>query len=645
MYTQDRDPEQVRAVLLVEDTQGKRLVNLDKNIYSLGRGANNSIVLHCLLVSRYHATLVRLYNIETKSYYFYIMDGDFQGNHSTNGLAINGKTCQQQILQHKDCISFGGQVKARYLVVEHDKSEAEIFAQGETGDFLDKETVSPDAFQTLSENFVAPTLSESALLRLASFPELLPSPIIEIDLSGIITYLNPAALLNFPDIKQAKYRHPIVEGLIDAVQQKKKELFVREIKVDKAIYEQSVYYIAESRLIRSYLVDITQRQRKEAELRKYKEQLEELVAERTASLVKVLEQLQQEISDRQIAEAALQQNQEFLRNVIDTVPNLIFVKDIDGKFTLVNQAVAYMYGTTVEDLVGKTDADFNAERAEIEYYNQCDLQVITTKQPAFIPEETVSYPTAVVRWFQTIKKPLVSVDGKTPYVLAVATDITERKQVEEQLKASLEEKEVLLKEIHHRVKNNLQVISSLLRLQSRYTQEPHALDMLKESQNRVKSMALIHEQLYQSRDLARIDFADYIQSLTKNLLYSYSIDLNAIQLEFQSENVYLNLDTAIPCGLFVNELVSNALKHGFPDGRQGKITISFSQIENEQFLLTVKDNGIGFPSDLDFHKTETLGLRLVGSLASQLQGTLEMERSDGTLFKLKFSELKYKHRV
>jgi PAS domain S-box-containing protein len=249
-----------------------------------------------------------------------------------------------------------------------------------------------------------------------------------------------------------------------------------------------------------------------------------------------------------------------------------------------------------------------------------------------------------ISWLQQLASQLGIALQQCELYKQLQMELAERQQAESKIRASLEEKEVLLKEIHHRVKNNLQVISSLLKLQSRYTQDSKTLDMLKESQNRVRSMALIHEKLYQSSDLARIDFADYIQNLAKNLLYSYSIHASAVKVKVIVDKVSLNLDTAIPCGLLINELISNALKYAFPDGRQGKIWVEFSEVEGEQFLLTVRDNGIGFPADIDFRNTVSLGLRLACSLTAQLDGTIDMERNQGTVFRVKFYELKYKQR-
>jgi len=220
---------------------------------------------------------------------------------------------------------------------------------------------------------------------------------------------------------------------------------------------------------------------------------------------------------------------------------------------------------------------------------------------------------------------------------ALQAEIAERMRAEEQIIASLNEKELLLKEIHHRVKNNLQVISSLLNLQLSHAKSEKVIETLRESQNRVKTMALIHEKLYKSKDLASIDFADYIQDLTSYLFGSYSNSGN-VRLNINVNHVRLGVDVAVPCGLVVNELVSNSLKHAFPVGREGsEICIDLYRTTDDKLLLTVGDNGIGLPEDMDFRNTESLGLQLVTTLVEQLEGTIEIDRSAGTAFKITFS--------
>lgn len=219
-------------------------------------------------------------------------------------------------------------------------------------------------------------------------------------------------------------------------------------------------------------------------------------------------------------------------------------------------------------------------------------------------------------------------------------DITEHKTAEKELKDSIQEKEMLLKEIHHRVKNNLMVISSLLNIQSRYIKDKAALDVFRESQNRAKSMALIHEKLYRSTDLKNIDFGEYIRTFATDLYHSIVSDPSLIKLNLNVEQAMVDINTAIPLGLIVNELITNSLKHGFPEGKKGEINIDFRH-QNGNFVLSVADNGAGFPKDLDFRNTDSLGLQLVNNLTDQIDGTVELDTTDGTEFKVTFKEIEF----
>jgi two-component system, sensor histidine kinase PdtaS len=216
-----------------------------------------------------------------------------------------------------------------------------------------------------------------------------------------------------------------------------------------------------------------------------------------------------------------------------------------------------------------------------------------------------------------------------------AADLIEQKRIEAQLTASLREKEVLLKEIHHRVKNNLQVVASLLYLQSDRLDDPQLLAECQESQHRIRAMALIHETLYQARDLARVDFGRYVRALAADLPQAYAADPARITLQTHTEEVWLDIDAAVPCGLILNELVSNALKHAFPDGRRGAIHLDL-RAELGLTTLRVRDTGMGVPDGLDVRQAESLGLQLVGMLTDQLGGTLDLSRAEGTTVTLTF---------
>jgi PAS domain S-box-containing protein len=219
--------------------------------------------------------------------------------------------------------------------------------------------------------------------------------------------------------------------------------------------------------------------------------------------------------------------------------------------------------------------------------------------------------------------------------IAIARDMTDRRQGEARLRTSLQEKEIMLKEIHHRVKNNLQVISSLLSIQSTYLADPRDAQNFQESRDRIRTMALVHERLYQSDDLASIDFGPYVERLAANLFRSYTGSGGRVVLRVDVKDVRLDADRSIPCGLIVNELVTNALKYAFPDGRNGTITVAMQQ-DGSHYLLIVSDDGIGMRADFDLAETESLGLQLVNMLASQLDGTVSMDTTNGTRFTIRF---------
>ncbi|MBS1636237.1 MAG: PAS domain S-box protein [Bacteroidetes bacterium] len=237
---------------------------------------------------------------------------------------------------------------------------------------------------------------------------------------------------------------------------------------------------------------------------------------------------------------------------------------------------------------------------------------------------------------QYVLYPIKNEKGEVLEVSGLGFDITENKLNEEKIKQSLQEKEVLLKEVHHRVKNNMQVISSILNLQSSYVKDTYALNLLKECQNRIKSMAFIHEALYQNKNFESVNFTEYISTISKNLLHSYSVNSEKIKLILSLDNLLLNLDTSIPCGLIINEILSNSLKYAFPDNREGIIFVTLKR-NNKKVYIEVGDNGIGIPENVDIKNTQSLGLQLVDTLIEQINGTLTLQRNKGTKFIIEFN--------
>ena len=244
------------------------------------------------------------------------------------------------------------------------------------------------------------------------------------------------------------------------------------------------------------------------------------------------------------------------------------------------------------------------------------------------------------KWFDRYSSPLIDSSGKNHGRIWYFRDITDRRRAEDQIQASLKEKEVLLREIHHRIKNNMQVIISLLRLQSANIEDKKYADMFKESQDRIKSMSFIHEKLYQSKDLTNLDFKEYVKALVNGLLVSHLIDTDRIIINMEIENIFFELNTAIPCGLIINELVSNSLKHAFPQDTGGNISLRLRSIGEDEFELIFSDDGIGISEDLDIQTTDTLGLSIVRILTQyQLDGKIELNRTKGAQFNIKFNRI------
>jgi PAS domain S-box-containing protein len=298
----------------------------------------------------------------------------------------------------------------------------------------------------------------------------------------------------------------------------------------------------------------------------------------------------------------------------------------DGVISLTNQVALQLLRYDTSELIGKPLKCIFPEQE----WEEIQEKLHSPAKPYSISNQETTVVTKEGRIIPVLVSLSVVRDkygGNLGYV-CVGSDLTDHKQAEE-----AQRKEVLLKEIHHRVKNNMQIISSLLNLQSRYFRNEEDKEMIKESRNRIKSMALIHEKLYQSRDLARIDFKEYITDVVHGLLRSYGA---GVAVSIEVENVSLGVDTAVPCGLMINELVSNSLKHAFPD-KKGEIKIALHAV-NGTIELTVRDNGIGIPEDIDFRTAETLGLRLVTILAEdQLNGEITVSRTKGTEFLITFS--------
>ena len=343
---------------------------------------------------------------------------------------------------------------------------------------------------------------------------------------------------------------------------------------------------------------------------------------------------------------ALQDNERRFRAIFNQTFQFIWLLKPDGTLLEANQTALEFMGLPPEYMINQPFWDMPCWNLSTKNQQQLQAAITQAATGKFIRYEVdvISADGEIITIDFSIK-PVTDEMGEVVMLIPEGRDISDRKQAEEEIKASLKEKEILLKEIHHRVKNNLLVVSSLLEFQAEYINNPAIIKVFEDSQHRIYSMALIHEKLYQSKNLEKINFGEYIQNLVYNLLSSYNITEERIQVEFDIDPVELNIETANPGGLIVNELVSNAFKHAFPDNRSGKLLLKLHQDSRKKIILIIKDNGIGFPPNVDFRNTESLGLQLVCTLTEQLEGEINLTKEDGTAFNLTFTELQYKKRV
>ncbi len=390
--------------------------------------------------------------------------------------------------------------------------------------------------------------------------------------------------------------------------------------------------------------DITDHKEADIVRRQLHNELEKLVKERTNELERVNRILRAEINERKKTEKALKKSEELYRAIVEDQTELICRFLTDGTLTFVNDTYCRYFNRKRDDLLGKKFMPFIPKEDQL--FLEDHFNSLNQDNPVSSVEHRIIKDNGDIRWQQWTNRMIFDDHRELIYIQSVGRDITEHRMAKDQLKASLKEKEVLMREVHHRVKNNLQVIISLLKLQSSYIKDEQYLGMFQDSESRIEAMSLVHEKLYQSNNLANIDFYDYIKDLATELFEFYNMSLDKISLQLNVEHVMLEIDIAVPCGLIISELISNSLKHAFPDSKRGQINVIFRMINESEVELRVSDNGVGFPEYLDYKKSASLGLELISNLTEkQLQGNVVLHKAHGTEFIICFSKSKYKKRI
>lgn len=331
----------------------------------------------------------------------------------------------------------------------------------------------------------------------------------------------------------------------------------------------------------------------------------------------------------------LEQEIEFFNIVLDSLTHPFYVIDAnDYSIRLANSAAQISRQAGAVTCYALTH---NRNKPCEDPESPCVLKMVKATKEPVITEHVHFDKDKVPRTFEVHGYPIFDSKGNVAQIVEYNLDITERKKAENKIRTSIKDKDVLLREIHHRIKNNMSVISSLLTLQARYIEDEKYKKIFKESVDRIKTMSLIHDMLYRSEDVAKFIFSDYIKDLVDKMYISYGLFSRKITLIKDIERITaLRVDEAIPCGLIINELVSNSVKHAFPEGKSGEIKVILRMNEENEIEMTVSDNGAGMPEDLDFRNTDTLGLTIVNTLTRQLQGKIELNREKGTEFKISF---------
>lgn len=581
----------MQHLLIIEDDQGKRAVNLNADSGSIGRDIRNSIVLYSKEVSRQHAILLRVTKPGTEDYGFRIIDGNLQGKASTNGLFINGRRRNSHNLQHGDEVVFGANVKARYHIAAQ-AADAEWLLSG-----------SATAAEYLATLIAAPVIpltsdsdgeQEAAIAHLASFPELFSHPIIEISLTGELTYLNPATVHQFPTIHMAKMDHAILDGVIDLVQARGKQHFMRDIKVGDKVFEQAFHYIPQSDLIRCYLIDITDRTLAEAELQSLHDDLEDQVKERTKQVLTATEQLKQE-------QKALKSSYATNRALLNAIPDPMFRISSEGEFVNYSAPKHHPLPFALESCMHKHLANVLPDSTASAMQRGID-QVLATGEIEILEFQLEENNSPIYFEARIVK-------SASKEVIVIIRDITKRKHVETEIRNTLERERELnemktrfVSMTSHEFRTPLTTILSSAELLEHYGErwdETKRLQYLKKVQKAATHMTgLLNDVLLINKvEAGRMEFNPQPVILNEFCLeiieeLQITTDRHRLELRSQLPDTTNHIDCKLMRHILTN-LLSNAINYS-PSG--GDVILGLDSIDGH-IQLWVQDHGIGIPED------------------------------------------------
>jgi PAS domain S-box-containing protein len=353
-----------------------------------------------------------------------------------------------------------------------------------------------------------------------------------------------------------------------------------------------------------------------------------------------------DITERKQADAELKNSEARYRAVVENQTEMIARWRLDGTRTFVNEAYCRYFGIPIESAIGTNFLPY-VEQADRQAVSEKIARLTSGQAALEVDVHRVILPNGQIAWNEWREQPIFDETGTVVVeIQSVGRDITEQVQAETNLRASLDEKEALLRELYHRTKNNMQVIIAMLELQASYVEDPTVTTVFEEMENRIRSMSLVHQKLYQSQNLSSINFKDYISDLASLLLENYRLTHHQVRLQFDMEDVFVLIDTAIPCGLIINELITNAIKHAFPQGREGEIRIKIRLQPSGAINITVADNGVGVPDGFDFHRDGKMGTQIIYALAEhQLRGKVKFSGGHGVTCQIKIRQGYYSPRI